>query len=497
MINTERASTRVLETDHAEEIVRKILSVLKNDLSNVTLYEVPTRDLVKKQEDLETPSPSWAIDLGYFRDSECMDNVDENSEAQRVYKGVPKAESLRREQVVDDTTTNADFDDEHHPLEESKDYTTQSNLSQELNFDSDDSDVGRNTNECMLTKESLNSFTLLKVIGKGAFGRVFLAKKDNGEVFAMKRIRKDKVLRSNAVENILLERKILSEVKHPLLLNLKHVFASKYRFYFFCDYIVGGDLMRHLAKKQNGFTIAEIKFLASQLVLALECLHSNSIVHRDLKPENVLIDDEGYLRLADFGLAKDLSEQAGKGFCGTLEYMAPEIVSNSEKGHNYTVDWWTLGVIMYELYYGKTPFIDETREAVLHNIVSKEVEFPDKPGEESIKGFKHFKSVVKKLLIKNPDERLGYNDKGSGAKKVKKNSFFKNVDWEKILNRDYEAPYIPAINVEKIKKYLQRKGCKIGVLRKKNDANGKLAETDIPTKVKKAVRHFNKRFEEN
>jgi serine/threonine protein kinase len=130
----------------------------------------------------------------------------------------------------------------------------------------------------------------------------------------MKRIRKDKVLRSNAVENILLERKILSEVNHPLLLGIRHAFASKYRFYFFCDYIVGGDLMRHLSKKENGFSIAELKFIASQLVLALEELHNSNIAHRDLKPENVLIDEEGYIRLADFGLAKDLSKNAGKGF---------------------------------------------------------------------------------------------------------------------------------------------------------------------------------------
>lgn len=349
----------------------------------------------------------------------------------------------------------------------------------------------------MLTKEPLTDFSLLKVIGKGAFGRVFLAKKESsGEVFAMKRIRKDKVLRSNAVENIILERKILSEVKHPLLLSIKHVFQSKFRFYFFCDYVVGGDLMRHLNKKTLGFTIAEIKFIASQLVLALECLHENHIAHRDLKPENVLIDQEGYIRLADFGLAKDLSEDAGKGVCGTLEYMAPEIVSASEKGHNYEVDWWTLGILMYELYYGKTPFLDNTREAVLRNITQNDVSFPDKPSEESKNGFKQFKSVVSKLLRKNPEERLGHSSKNQGAKKLKKHSFFKNVDWEKIYNREYEAPFVPTIDLEKIGKYLQRKGCKIGVIRKDDDKSNKLAETKLKTKVRQAVMHFSGKFEE-
>ena len=177
--------------------------------------------------------------------------------------------------------------------------------------------------------------------------------------------------------------------------------------------------------------------------------------------------------------------------------MAPEIVSASEKGHNYEVDWWTLGVIMYELYYGKTPFLDKTREAILHNIANREVEFPDKPGEDSEKGFKHFKSVVSKLLIKDPEKRLGHSSKNQGAKKVKKHSFFKNVDWDKILTKEYEAPYIPEIDIAKIQKYLQKKGCKIGIVRKKNDKYGKLAETELTTKVKQAVQHFNKKFEES
>lgn len=311
--NTDKASTRVLETNSAEDALNKIVETLGAEASNVAIYDVPYKDLTKRPQAIEDPSPDWIRRTNEVRDSENMEDIDEDTKTQEVYRGVPKAESMRKEEVVDDTTTNADFDNDHHPLEESKDYAS-SNTSQEIQFDSEDSDIGHGNNQCLLTKEALSSFTLLKVIGKGAFGRVFLAKKDSGEVFAMKRIRKDKVLRSNAVENLLLERRILSEVKHPLLLSIKHVFVSKYRFYFFCDYIVGGDLMRHLAKKEDGFSIAEIKFLSSQLVLALEELHNNSIVHRDLKPENVLIDDEGYIRLADFGLAKDLSEQAGKGF---------------------------------------------------------------------------------------------------------------------------------------------------------------------------------------
>lgn len=147
--------------------------------------------------------------------------------------------------------------------------------------------------------------------------------------------------------------------------------------------------MRHL--KIRTFAISEIKFIASQLILALEELHHNKIVHRDLKPENVLIDDEGYIKLADFGLAKDISEQAGEGFWGTLEYTAPEIVNETEEGHNYMVDWWTLGVLMYELYYGQTPFLDVTKEKVLSNIINNKPKFPKNSDEKNTTSFELFK----------------------------------------------------------------------------------------------------------
>lgn len=370
---------------------------------------------------------------------------------------------------------------------------------EEMDSDLDEDKVNSENNRlnheksvCLITTETLDHFTLLKVIGKGAFGRVFLAKKNTGEVFAMKRIRKDKVLRSGAVENILLERKILSEVNHPLLLKLRHVFSSEYRFYFFCDYIIGGDLMSHLDKMKNGFTLSQVKFIASQLILAFECLHNHKIVHRDLKPENVLIDEEGYIRLADFGLAKDLTESLGKGSCGTLEYMAPEIVEKS-KSHNYEVDWWTLGVLMYELYYGKTPFLADTRDEILDNIKNKELEFPEDDEEEN-KNLKYFKNLIRKLLKKDPNKRLGHSRKNQGARKVKKHPFFRAVAWSKILDKSYESPYVPKVDTKKIKKYLKKQGCKIGVVRRDDDVHGKLAETDLPTKVKKAVQRAASKF---
>lgn len=137
--------------------------------------------------------------------------------------------------------------------------------------------------------------------------------------------------------------------------------------------------------------------------------------------------------------------------------MAPEIV-NSAKGHNFEVDWWTLGVLMYELYYTKTPFIADSRKEILYNIMNKDPEFPEKEEDGNNKNFKNFKSIVTKLLRKDPKKRLGRSSKNQGAKKVKKHAFFKSINWAKILDQSYEAPYIPQINTKKIRKYLQSKG---------------------------------------
>eukprot|EP00345_Euplotes_harpa_P008513 CAMPEP_0168343340 /NCGR_PEP_ID=MMETSP0213-20121227/16019_1 /TAXON_ID=151035 /ORGANISM="Euplotes harpa, Strain FSP1.4" /LENGTH=175 /DNA_ID=CAMNT_0008350585 /DNA_START=1309 /DNA_END=1836 /DNA_ORIENTATION=+ len=174
--------------------------------------------------------------------------------------------------------------------------------------------------------------------------------------------------------------------------------------------------------------------------------------------------------------------------------MAPEVVVASDKGHNYEVDWWALGILMYELYYTKTPFLGNTREEILYNIKHNEVEFPNDIKRESEKSLKSFISVITKLLAKDPEERLGHSSTNQGAKKVKKHPFFRNIAWDKILERNYEAPYVPSIDIDKIQQYLQGKGCKIGRIRKKGDKYGKLAETDLPPKVKQAVKYLNKKF---
>jgi len=175
--------------------------------------------------------------------------------------------------------------------------------------------------------------------------------------------------------------------------------------------------------------------------------------------------------------------------------MAPEIV-NSSKGHNFEVDWWTMGILMYELYYKKTPFLADTREEIIDNIKHKKLEFPDDDEEdEDNKNLKYFKNIIRKFLKKEPEKRLGHSKKNQGARKVKKHPFFRSVAWSKILDKSYESPYVPKVDTKKIRKYLKKEGCKIGVVRSVNDEYGKLAETDLPTRVKRAVERNESKFE--
>ena len=198
----------------------------------------------------------------------------------------------------------------------------------------------------------LEDFEVLKVIDKGSFGKVFLVElKSNGHLYAMKRIRKDLLIEKGQIDNTYNERDILLKSDHPFLLGMDYVFQNDCRIYFFLEYIRGGNLYTNLFKVKR-FPEKTVKFYAAQLVLAIGVLHKHKIVHRDLKPENVLIDEDGYIKLADFGLAKFLTNpsQSTATFCGTPEYLAPEIIQSNS--HSFGVDWWTLGILVYELVCG-------------------------------------------------------------------------------------------------------------------------------------------------
>uniref|UniRef100_A0A7S3KM23 Uncharacterized protein n=1 Tax=Euplotes crassus TaxID=5936 RepID=A0A7S3KM23_EUPCR len=253
----------------------------------------------------------------------------------------------------------------------------------------------------------------------------------------MKRIRKDILIEKGQVQNTKNEKEILLNIEHPFLLGMDFVFENDHRIYFFLDYVKGGNLFESLFTIRR-FPEEAVKFIAAQLVLAISCLHNNDIVHRDLKPENVLLEEDGYIKLADFGLAKFLFDhkQPTYSFCGTAEYLAPEILEM--KGHDFAVDWWTLGILIYELRVGRPPFLDKNHQRLGKLIKKGKIIFPD-PIRHKIDMSEELKDLILKLLDRNPKERIG----SSGHDDIFDHPWFADIDFEAIKNKEVDAPYKP------------------------------------------------------
>ena len=223
----------------------------------------------------------------------------------------------------------------------------------------------------------LSDFKLVKHLGKGGFGAVILAKDNKNKLYAMKRVRKDKLLELDAVSGFIIERNILGKQKHPFLLSLQYAFETDLRYYLFLEYIPGGDIYNHLKRQLNGFSLDIIWFFGCQIILAIEHLHKNGYIHWDIKPENILIDSEGYLKLADFGISKHIDNtQHESGVFGTYEYMAPEIIEGTSFNKKFQLDWWAFGVLLYELRFKKSPFKADSQSEMQKKIIKEDVQFP-------------------------------------------------------------------------------------------------------------------------
>lgn len=233
------------------------------------------------------------------------------------------------------------------------------------------------SNHKTVNEVKLEDFKVLKVIGRGSFGKVCLVEhKPTKEVYAMKSLKKDILIEQEQIENTLLEKKILQEIDHPLLCGLKFCFQTLERIYFVMPFLSGGELFQHL-RKYRTFDEEKVRFYGAQIALGLDYLHKKGIVYRDLKPENILMEETGYLRLADFGMAKELKEgEKAMSFCGTPEYLAPEIITG--EGHNQSADWWSFGILLYEMLCGLPPFYAENLERMYDLIKGGALRFPRK-----------------------------------------------------------------------------------------------------------------------
>ncbi|KAM9844157.1 serine/threonine-protein kinase N1b isoform 2-T2 [Aulostomus maculatus] len=284
----------------------------------------------------------------------------------------------------------------------------------------------------------LLDFKLIAVLGRGHFGKVLLSEyKKTGSLYAIKALKKGDIVARDEVESLMCEKRIFETVNgshHPFLVNLFACFQTPEHVCFVMEYTAGGDLMMHI--HADVFSELRAVFYSACVVLGLQFLHDHKIVYRDLKLDNLLLDTEGFVKIADFGLCK---EGMGYGdrtstFCGTPEFLAPEVLTDTS--YTRAVDWWGLGVLVYEMLVGESPFPGDDEEEVFDSIVNDEVRYPRFLSTEAI-------GIMRRLLRRNPERRLGSGEKD--AEDVKKQPFFRAMDWEALLQRKVPPPFIPTI----------------------------------------------------
>ncbi|XP_054653435.1 ribosomal protein S6 kinase alpha-1 isoform X1 [Dunckerocampus dactyliophorus] len=315
-------------------------------------------------------------------------------------------------------------------------------------------------------KADASHFELLKVLGQGSFGKVFLVRKvtppDDNQLYAMKVLKKATLKVRDRVRTKM-ERNILADVNHPFIVKLHYAFQTEGKLYLILDFLRGGDLFTRLSKEvsvammphthfvvyeplllrrpsltfsQVMFTEEDVKFYLAELALGLDHLHSLGIIYRDLKPENILLDEEGHIKLTDFGLCKEAIDHHEKAysFCGTVEYMAPEVVNR--QGHTHSADWWSFGVLMFEMLTGSLPFQGKDRKETMNMILKARLGMPQFLSAEA-------QSLLRALFKRNPANRLGSGP--DGAEEIKRHGLFSNIDWNKLFRREVKPPFRPAV----------------------------------------------------
>ncbi|CAK7322921.1 unnamed protein product [Dovyalis caffra] len=317
------------------------------------------------------------------------------------------------------------------------------------NTDDDDDDKGQvgsiENNNKNSSKIGPADFEILRLVGKGAFGKVFQVRKktsSNGEeeekegsgdgIYAMKVMRKDPIIKKNHVDYMKAERDILTKVMHPFIVQLRYSFQTKSKLYLILDFINGGHLFFHLYR-QGMFSEDQAKVYTAEIVSAVSHLHTCGIAHRDLKPENILLDADGHVILTDFGLAKEFDGSSrSNSMCGTTEYMAPEILLS--KGHNKDADWWSIGILLYEMLTGQPPFTHSNRKKLQERIIKEKVKLPP-----------YLSSEAHSLLKgKEPSRRLGSGP--GGGDEVKGHKWFQSINWKKLEARELQPKYKPDVS---------------------------------------------------
>jgi len=282
----------------------------------------------------------------------------------------------------------------------------------------------------------LAAFNVGVTLGTGSFGRVkFATHKIKGSHWAIKMLKKSEVIRLQQVEHMVSEKTILAALSHPFIVTLAGTFQDARYLYMVLEYVVGGEFFTHLRNAQR-LDNNNAKFYAAQVSLIFEYLHSQDFIYRDLKPENLLLDKMGYIKITDFGFAKRVAFKTYT-LCGTPEYIAPEVLLN--KGHGKGVDWWTLGILMYEMLVGQPPFVDDDPMGIYQQILAGKVNFPRFIDRNA-------KSLIKKLLVADLTKRFGCLK--AGASDIKNHKWYAGLDWSGLLDKELVAPVIPNVQDE-------------------------------------------------
>ncbi|KAJ9607291.1 cAMP-dependent protein kinase catalytic subunit [Cladophialophora chaetospira] len=283
-------------------------------------------------------------------------------------------------------------------------------------------------------KYTLTDFAIQRTLGTGSFGRVHLVQsKHNQRFYAIKVLKKAQVVKMKQIEHTNDERKMLQRVKHPFLITLWGTFQDSKNLYMVMDFIEGGELFSLLRKSQR-FPNPVAKFYAAEVCLALEYLHAQDIIYRDLKPENLLLDRHGHVKITDFGFAKEVPDITWT-LCGTPDYLAPEVVAS--KGYNKSVDWWSLGILIFEMLCGFTPFWDGGSPVKIYeNILKGRVKYPPYIHADA-------QDLLVQLITNDLTKRLG--NLHGGPADIKNHPWFAEVTWERLVKKDIDAPYVPPV----------------------------------------------------
>ena len=290
-------------------------------------------------------------------------------------------------------------------------------------------------------KCGINDFTFLKYLGKGTYGQVALVRYiPNSKLYAMKILDKKLIAKYAQIIHTKTERDLLVKVNHPFIVNLIFAFQDRSRLYFVTEFMQGGELFFHL-HKEHFFSNEQTKLLICEIILALEHIHKEGFIYRDLKPENILLDVDGHIHLTDFGLSIFMpTKHKAYTICGTPQYLAPEILKGD--GYDNSVDWWSLGVLMFEMLSGKLPFKfgrNETLTFERYELEMKRFEVPKNFTKEAGR-------FIKELLVVKPKKRLGYGK--NGVKYIKQHKYFDGVDWEDVYNKKVKMMFRPLVDGE-------------------------------------------------